>query len=49
MPLKFWNDKKDKKFKEAYFNRLIIHGITEILLKLKKLEDLSFMEDQIPH
>ena len=21
MPLKFWNDKKDKKFKEAYFNR----------------------------
>ena len=21
MPLKFWNDKKDKKFKDAYFNR----------------------------
>jgi acetoacetyl-CoA synthetase len=21
MPIKFWNDKKDKKFKEAYFNR----------------------------
>tara|TARA_B100001250_G_scaffold90862_1_gene75515 strand:- start:324 stop:2282 length:1959 start_codon:yes stop_codon:yes gene_type:complete len=23
MPLKFWNDKKDSKFKEAYFNRFV--------------------------
>ena len=33
MPLKFWNDKNDKKFKDAYFNRFKILGIMVILLK----------------
>ena len=33
MPLKFWNDKKDKKFKDAYFNRFLTHGTMVILQK----------------
>ena len=49
MPLKFWNDKKDIKLKEAYFNHFINTWHHGDFAEIKKMEGLSFMADQIQH
>ena len=37
MPIKFWNDKNDKKFRKAYFQNIKISGTMEILYKEQKI------------
>ena len=40
MPLKFWNDKNNSKYKNAYFKNLKIFGIMVIMQKKKILVDI---------
>ena len=47
MPLKFWNDKNDNKFKDAYFNRFNNTWHHGDFAEIKKLVGLLFMVDQI--
>ena len=50
MPLKFWNDKNDIKFKKAYFNNFLNTWYHGDYAEIKKgVVALLFMADQIRH
>ena len=49
MPVYFWNDSNDLKYKDAYFQPFLVFGITVILYAYLNREVLKFMAGVIQH